>query len=106
MALKLTIKAIPFLTTTEAIDVKDIRTRIQHSIAICSGLTLLVVSLLTLPFLESARLGAANGVGIKPTLLWIYSFAIVIGNFAFSYWRLSSTIAKRLGDGVGRADVA
>ena len=45
MALKLTIKAITFLTIAEAIDVKDIRMHIQHSIAICTGLTLLVVSL-------------------------------------------------------------
>ena len=97
MALKLTIEAITFLTTTKAIDVKDIQTQIQHSIAICAGLTLLVVSLLTLPFLESARLGAANGIGINPTLLWIPGFAIVIGTFAFSYWRLNSTIAKPLG---------
>ena len=89
MALKLMIKAITFLTIAEAIDVKDIIMHIQHSIAICTGLTLLVVSLLTLFFLESAQLGAANGVGINPTLLWIYSFAIVIGTFAYSYWRLA-----------------
>ena len=67
MALKLTIKAITFLTIAEAIDVKDIRMHIQHSIAICTGLTLLVVSLLILSFLESVQLGAANGVGINPT---------------------------------------
>ena len=97
MGLKLTIEATTFLTTTKAIDVKDIQTQIQHSIAICAGLTLLVVSFLTLPFLESARLGGANGIGINPTLLWIPGFAIVIGTFAFSYWRLCSTIAKPLG---------
>ncbi len=58
------IAATTFLTTTKAIDVRDIQTQIQHSIAICAGLTLLVVSFLALPFLESARLGAASGIGL------------------------------------------
>ena len=88
MALKLTIKTITFLTIAEAIDVKDIRMHIQHSIAICTGLTLLVVSLLILSSLESVQLGAANEVGINPTCCG-FSFAIVIGTFAFRYRHLS-----------------
>lgn len=97
MGPKRTIVASTFLTTTKANDVKDIQTQIQHSIAICAVFTLLVISFLALPFLESARLAAASGIGISSSLLWIPGFAIVIGAFAFSYWRLSAAIARPLG---------
>jgi len=77
--------------------VKDIQTQIQHSITICAGLALLVVSFLALPFLESARSVTANGIGISPSLLWAPGFVFLIAAFAFNYWRLSESIAKPLG---------
>lgn len=91
---KRTIVASTFLTT----NVKDIQTQIQHSIAICGGLNLLVVSFLALPFLEPARSATANGIGISTDLLWLPGFVILIGAFAFNYWRLSASIAKPLGN--------